>query len=185
MTQPDYSLWLLPAPGSDLNAIRRIIARLRCAYGGAPLEPHLTLIPSLGQNRRGAIRTARALSRLIAARPGLARSSVPIQGIALGEHRYQSVMLGIEPVPWLMTLHARACAYAALSGRPYFPHVSLLYANLGNAVRDAAAHSITEIPKRLLVDRLAICRVCTLTERRFAVWAWQLPGPGRAPVPIP
>ncbi len=186
MIPPDYSLWLLPAPGPALNRLREVASKLRAAVpGAAPLDPHLTLLPSLGHDRRRAIGRARVVAAAIATHRRLIRGVAHVPGVATGNHRYQSVMADIARAPWLMALHRLVGATQPAPARTYRPHLSLLYADLDPTRITALASAVRHLPPRIPLGRLAVCRVCTGIERRYVIWSWPLPGPGHALVPIP
>lgn len=172
--RPDYSCWLLPAPGPTRARLRSEVARLRAATGGACLEPHLTLVPSLGHDRQRAERACAAALAWIGTARERWRNRVAITGVTTGPHRYQSVMAGIAREPWLLALHRVAARACGAPPTPYRPHVSLVYADLDDARRDTLAASVGRLPPLLPLGWLALYRISEPTESRRCLTAWPL-----------
>jgi len=186
MNPPDYSLWLLPAPGPARDLLRHYVMALRTAVpGAAPLDPHLTLVPSLGFDRRRAIARARRVAVAIAGGRVPVRRCATVAGVATGAHRYQSIMAGIACEPWLKALNRFAVQTDPSPSRAYYPHISLLYADLDATRIVELAGGLGPLLRRVPLGHLVVSRVCTDIERRHCIWSWPLPSPGHPMSPIP
>jgi len=177
----DYSLWLEPAPGPVRQRLCALIGDLQSQVHGAPLVPHLTLVPSLGSNWCKALRVANAIVAHLAAQRASIRPFVNCRGTMVGSHRYQSVMCHIVPEPWLMRLNRHAQQLLRTPRVLYVPHISLVYADLSVACCAELIRGIGPLPSRIPVGRLSLYRVLTGIESRRRCWSWALPIHGQSP----
>ena len=151
-----YSVWLEPPAGTPAASRSEAFIRSQAAKhaGRAPtFDPHVTLAGGfVGTEAEARDRTAR-----IAA--DLASTAGPLECRALdataGEVYFQCVYLRMVPTDQLNRAHELAAtAFGVVpgngGGRPYMPHLSLVYGDLDASERRTAAEEAT---RELLGDR--------------------------------
>ncbi|XP_074557923.1 cyclic phosphodiesterase-like [Curcuma longa] len=133
-----YSVWALP-PGDVRDRIKRIMAALRSEFGGPAFEPHITVV--------GAISLAPddALHRFRSACAALSRYPARVSTAAAG-----TFFLFIDPSPEVIETKSHACAHFGYeNSMPYTPHLSLLYADLPDEVKEKARQRVEELDKEI------------------------------------
>lgn len=162
-----HSLWLVPAE-PEHRRLARWIDRLAARLGTPRFEPHLTL---LGGFDAEAAWLARLAESLAAMTPAL---DLRLGPPGHGERFLRCVYAPVEPSPGLAAAHARARARLAFfdAREPFFPHVSLVYASLPAAARQALA---SELAPELSGLALA-CRELWLVRTQGRCEEWRVLG---------
>ncbi|KAG6475395.1 hypothetical protein ZIOFF_064614 [Zingiber officinale] len=191
-----YSVWALP-PDDVRDRIKRIMAALRSEFGGPAFEPHITVV--------GAISLAPddALCRFRSACAALSRYPARVSAAARGTFFYQCVFLLVDPTPearpyypnpsfsplqippqnlnWISSFIVGLLI--ALRIAAYMPHLSLLYADLPDEVKEKARLRVEELDKEITginfeVAALALYRTDT-EDKSLESWepveVYQLP----------
>lgn len=155
------SLWLLPEPPAAATLARTIEA-LSARFGAPGFAPHLTLLGGLPHAAAEAVVVARRLAE--SARPRQAR----VARVGALPEFFRCLFLEIENEPWLLALHQRAVALAGPeSPPPFFPHVSLLYAELAQDAKAALVSELSgSVPAAVRLDAIQVVR----TEGEVGGW---------------
>jgi len=126
-----HSLWLVPADPHH-SRLASLIERLAKRLGTARFEPHVTLLGGFDGEPAALVRHA---ERLAAETPLLA---LHLDHLDHGERFFRCVLATVASSPDLAEAHARARAALAFDPEePFFPHLSLVYASLPAATREA------------------------------------------------
>ncbi|XP_042439018.1 cyclic phosphodiesterase-like [Zingiber officinale] len=172
-----YSVWALP-PDDVRDRIKRIMAALRSEFGGPAFEPHITVV--------GAISLAPddALCRFRSACAALSRYPARVSAAARGTFFYQCVFLLVDPTPEVVATKSHSCIHFRYeNSTPYMPHLSLLYADLPDEVKEKARLRVEELDKEITginfeVAALALYRTDT-EDKSLESWepveVYQLP----------
>jgi len=155
------SLWLMPtgaARGSLARLIRDVSGRVR-----APIfDPHVTLVPGIEGDEE----------RILRATAQLAASSRPLT-IQLGrpgwrDEYFRCLFFEAERSAGLLNLERRARERLDLAPvTDYFPHLSLVYADLVESAKRALLPDLPERPPAVRVDAIHVYRT------RGAVGNWR------------
>ncbi|GBF93915.1 cyclic phosphodiesterase [Raphidocelis subcapitata] len=131
-----YSIWIEPPPGALRDALQREIGAQRAARGGPPFEAHVTLLGDIPAADDGAALEAAAQ---LAAR--LEPFRVNFLDVSTGASFYQCVLILCAKEAQLLAANAAARGAFGMPDppRPYMPHLSLLYADIDDEARAAAA----------------------------------------------
>jgi 2'-5' RNA ligase len=114
--------WLVPAAGPVRAALAGVITSLAAEHGGPVFAPHVTMNGSVDAEPDAA---ARVLERLVA---GVPPFEVTLPGVGYEPEFFRSLYLRAEPSAQLTALHEAGQRAWGLTGPPYRPHLSLLYA---------------------------------------------------------
>lgn len=154
------SLWL-QLRASDERRLEGVQDRLRQRFGGPVFPPHLTL---LGERAEP---LADLVARMEGAAEGRCAIDLAVAGVDSREPPFRALALDLLPHAGLAAL--RAALGAGLPGvhRPWWPHLSLIYARLdAEAAAEARRHARTLCPQGLTADRLVAWR----TEGAVEAW---------------
>lgn len=137
----NYSLWMEPAAGAVQDRLRREVRAQAAALPGAPeFEPHVTLLPDVkSADEPTLLATAAALATR------LEPFRINFNDVSRGASYHQCVYILCDKSPVLLAANAAAREAYGLPepARPYMPHLSLLYADVDDAVRRAASDAAT------------------------------------------
>jgi 2'-5' RNA ligase len=142
------SLWLLPATGIR-EGLAQAIDTLAARLGTPRFEPHLTLLGAIERPEADVLARVRDLAAIC---PPL---ELPVLGIDGLDDPFRCLFLRLAATPALQQL--REAAEAALpgrEGRPFDPHLSLVYGELSAAARSGLAHEIGPWPPVVRFDVL-------------------------------
>jgi 2'-5' RNA ligase len=114
--------WLVPAAGPDRERLAGVITRLAAEHGGPVFAPHVTMNGSVDAEPDAA---ARVLEQLVA---GVPPFEVTLPGFGYEPEFFRTLYLRAEPSAQLTALHEAGQRAWGLTGPPYRPHLSLLYA---------------------------------------------------------
>ena len=114
--------WLVPAAGPVRERLAGVITRLAAEHGGPAFAPHVTMNGSVDAEPDAA---ARVLEQLVA---GVPPFEVTLPGFGYEPEFFRSLYLRAEPSAQLTALHEAGQRAWGLTGPPYRPHLSLLYA---------------------------------------------------------
>ncbi len=162
----DVSFWLLPQP-DDRAYLQNVMAPLATRYNAPSFSPHLTVARLQVPYPFQAL-----LDKLVAMPPTL---SLATHSLDHSPEFFRAVYIRTALETHLVTL--RQSLYRLWPDnpvKPFLPHISLIYQNLGSAERQAIIHSLN-IKKKFVFDTLAI--VCPQTQGEWtAVDTWQIIG---------
>ncbi|KAG6519162.1 hypothetical protein ZIOFF_022651 [Zingiber officinale] len=116
-----YSVWALP-PGDVCDRIKRIMAALRSEFGGPRFKPHITVVGAISLAPDDALRRFRSACAALSRYPARVSAAAP-----------GNFFFFIDPSP----------------EAPYTPHLSLLYADLPDEVKEKARQRVEELDKEI------------------------------------
>ena len=155
------SLWAMPA-ADDGDVYREWIERLAHAADTCSFEPHLTLV--------GSITTEPPRARIARIVVGTARFAVDLVEVADNPERFRCVVLVARAGSPIVTLHNQLAAVCAVDAAPYWPHLSLLYAELDAVERERQRRSVTiPLPTRVAIDSVALVDTSDADVTRWSV----------------
>ena len=114
--------WLVPAAGPVRDRLAGVIARLAAEHGTPVFAPHVTMNGNVDAEPDAA---ARVLERLVT---GVPPFEVTLPGFGYEPEFFRALYLRAEPSAQLTALHEAGERAWGLTGPPYRPHLSLLYA---------------------------------------------------------
>jgi 2'-5' RNA ligase len=114
--------WLVPAAGPVRDRLAGIIVELAAEHGTPEFAPHVTMNRNVDAEPDAA---ARVLERLVT---GVPPFEVTLPGFGYEPEFFRALYLRAEPSVQLTALHQAGQRAWALTGPPYRPHLSLLYA---------------------------------------------------------
>jgi 2'-5' RNA ligase len=145
--------WLVPAAGPVRERLAEVITRLAAEHGGPVFAPHVTMNGSVDDEPEVA---ARLLERLVA---GVPPFEVTLPGFGYEPEFFRSLYLRAEPSAQLTALHEAGRRVWGLSGPPYRPHLSLLY-----------ARDLPEERKPAIADGLGLALPVTIRVDAAEIW---------------
>jgi 2'-5' RNA ligase len=145
--------WLVPAAGPVREGLAGVITGLAAEYGGPVFAPHVTMNGSVDAEPDAA---ARVLEQLVARVPPF---EVTLPGFGYEPEFFRALYLRAEPSAQLTALHEAGERAWGLSGPPYRPHLSLLY-----------ARDLPEERKPAIADGLALALPVTIRVDAAEIW---------------
>jgi 2'-5' RNA ligase len=145
--------WLVPAAGPVRDRLAGVIAGLAAEHGTPEFAPHVTMNGSVDAEPDAA---ARVLERLVT---GVPPFEVTLPGIGYEPGFFRSLYLRAEPSAQLTALHQAGQRAWGLTGPPYRPHLSLLY-----------ARDLPEQRKPAIADGLALALPVTIRVDAAEIW---------------
>ena len=151
--------WLVPAEGPVRDRLAGVIARLAAEHGTPVFAPHVTINGNVDAEPDAA---ARVIEQLVA---GVPPFEVTLSGPGYEPEYFRSLYLRAEPSAQLTALHeagqrAWGLDISGISGTPYRPHLSLLY-----------ARHLPEERKPAIADGLGLALPVTIRVDAAEVWA--------------
>ncbi len=146
-----FGVWLMP----EINmrqALCELIGALASEYGTVPFEPHITLLSGIDAEREVLSAGMRALAGQLTA------VTVELGSVEYRPEYFRSLYVAVRPHGLLETARdlARSQFRHALAG-PYEPHVSLLYGDLPEGLKHAAAARLSHrLPRTMRLDRVSL-----------------------------
>jgi len=132
-----FSFFLTPAP-EEFRRLSRTIHDLSARFSSPAFEPHLTIYGGRTTDPE------RLLPVLEAAAEGVAPFALQVRGVEYTEEFFKSFFIRFEEHPSLLTIHDRIRdAMEADSGYRLMPHLSLLYADLPEEVKEPLSREIS------------------------------------------
>ena len=145
--------WLVPAAGPVRDRLAGVIAGLAAEHGAPVFAPHVTMNGSVDAEPDAA---ARVLERLVA---GVPPFEVTLPGFGYEPEFFRSLYLRAEPSAQLTALHEAGERAWGLTGPPYRPHLSLLY-----------ARDLPEERKPAIADGLGLALPVTIRVDAAEIW---------------
>jgi 2'-5' RNA ligase len=128
---PRYSLWLMPE-GEEQRQLADIIARLSERFGTPTFEPHVTLLGGLVGAEKDIVSRISEIVKTM--RPIEIRTST----LHSQDDYFRQFFVQVDKSRPLMETRARVKVLAGgRRERPYSPHISLMYGNVGHQEREA------------------------------------------------
>jgi 2'-5' RNA ligase len=135
--------------GPARASLAKLIGRLSEEQGTFSFPPHVTLLGSIPRNISGALRTTRRLAR------GIAPFELRVDAVTTGDDYFRCVFLRVAATPALLAAHRRSRdAFSVGPPRRFFPHLSLIYADLDPPARRRLAREIRIEPFSFRVSRV-------------------------------
>ena len=131
-----YSLWLMPTE-KTYEKFSGLIKRLAEQYHVPVFEPHVTLLGGMMQSDEEVMQRTERLVR--------DQSSFPItlRTIDYQDFYFRTLFVRAEEAEPLVALHHRAReAFEMQAIPPYLPHLSLLYGNFSQVVKESIIATI-------------------------------------------
>ena len=145
--------WLVPAAGPVREGLAAVITRLAAEHGGPVFAPHVTMNRNVDAEPDQA---ERVLERLVA---GVPPFEVTLPGFGYEPEYFRSLYLRAEPSAQLTALHEAGQRAWGLTGPPYRPHLSLLY-----------ARDLPEERKPAIADGLGLALPVTIRVDAAEIW---------------
>jgi 2'-5' RNA ligase len=145
--------WLVPAAGPVREGLAAVITRLAAEHGGPVFAPHVTMNRNVDAEPDQA---ERVLERLVA---GVPPFEVTLPGFGYEPESFRSLYLRAEPSAQLTALHEAGQRAWDLTGPPYRPHLSLLY-----------ARDLPEERKPAIADGLGLALPVTIRVDAAEIW---------------
>jgi 2'-5' RNA ligase len=145
--------WLVPAAASVRDRLAGVIAGLAAEHGAPVFAPHVTISGTVEVEPDAA---SLVLERLVA---GVQAFEVTLAGFGYEPEFFRSLYLRAEPSAQLTALHEAGQRAWGLSGPPYRPHLSLLY-----------ARDLPEERKPAIADGLALALPVTIRVDAAEIW---------------
>lgn len=148
-----YSFWLLLSDKSE-NMVSEWMSRFREAYPSPEFKPHLTLL-GLDSERTGNFLQERDLENAAISVASEVRSfQLEMDGIDGNDHPYQPFYIQIKSSQTLISLRKKLIFRLNMQPQPetYNPHVSLLYGNMDQRMRQSLIRDIPVRPSGKLVS---------------------------------
>ena len=139
--------------GTGPRTLAGVIARLAAEHGGPVFAPHVTMNRNVDAEPDAA---ARVLERLVARVPPF---ELTLPGFGYEPGFFRSLYLRAEPSAQLTALHEAGERAWGLSGPPYRPHLSLLY-----------ARDLPEERKPAIADGLGLALPVTIRVDAAEIW---------------
>ena len=131
-----YSLWLMPSGGA-YNKLAALIKTLVEKYRSPLFEPHITLLGEIVLTEEDVIRRSQQLAS------GQKPFSTTLQTVDYQDFYFRALFVKAEKTKPLLALHNRAKKIFEMQETPsYIPHLSLLYGNFANPVKDQIIRDI-------------------------------------------
>lgn len=154
MTNPEYILWLLPAPDARPYFVS-LIDRMSARFGTPRFEPHVTVASATRMDETAVVACTERLARV------LLPVTIFLEGAAYSDMYFRCLYLRARRSPAVLAAHRAAREHLGQSPAPDFmPHLSLVYGEIEAAEKEKAI--VEEIagrfPTTFLADRLLVCK---------------------------
>jgi len=161
MRAKGVSLWLMPR-GPVHEDLTRVIRDVGARSHGPVFEPHVTLVPGVeGDVDRILLATARLAART-------APFEIRLESLGWRDEYFRCLFVEVRQDPELMVLARSAREMLGLPPEPsYFPHLSLLYADLDASSKPETARLVPPRPAGFPV------RAIHVYETRGPVSSWE------------
>lgn len=180
-----YSIWLEPPAGTAIAAKSADFIKAQAArIAGAPLfVPHVTLAGGfVGAEDEIRVKTRQLASELGSeAGPLFWGAECEVQDVAIGQAYFQCVYMRMVPSSQLAKAHEMAAAAFGIPagnglGKPYMPHLSLVYGDLTAEEREGVAAAAKDVlgsdsavNAGFTADRIALWRT-DISDRSCRSW---------------
>ena len=145
--------WLVPAAGPVRDRLAGVIAGLAAEHGTPVFAPHVTMNGSVDAEPDA---MAGVLERLVT---GVPPFEVTLPGFGYEPEFFRALYLRAEPSAQLTALHQAGQRAWGLTGPPYRPHLSLLY-----------ARDLPEQRKPAIADGLGLALPVTIRVDAAEIW---------------
>lgn len=130
MISKGYTLWLMPK-GEHYNRFADLIKRLAHQHGGPVFEPHVTLLGDVELSELETIERTQQLAQ------GQKPFPITLRQIDYQDYHFRALFVRAEITKSLLSLHNRAKEIFGMQDiPPYMPHLSLLYGNYPNELKE-------------------------------------------------
>ena len=145
--------WLVPAAGPVRDRLAGVIAGLAAEHGTPVFAPHVTMNGSVDAEPDA---MTGVLERLVT---GVPPFEVTLPGFGYEPEFFRALYLRAEPSAQLTALHQAGQRAWGLTGPPYRPHLSLLY-----------ARDLPEQRKPAIADGLGLALPVTIRVDAAEIW---------------
>jgi 2'-5' RNA ligase len=141
------SLWLMPTDKA-YDKFSDLIKRLTEEYNSPLFEPHVTLLGEMTQSDEEVIKRAEQLVR------GQRSFPITLRTVDYQDFYFRTLFVRADRSEPLVALHNRAREEFEMQDiPPYMPHLSLLYGNFSQAVKESIIAAIgREQPAEFMVN---------------------------------
>lgn len=152
MRAKGVSLWLVPG-GKIREDLARLVRNVSARSGGPVFEPHVTLVPGIEGDVEPVLR---AVARLAAR---TAPFEIRLEALGWRDEYFRCLFVEVRQDRELMALARTAREMLDLPAEPgYFPHLSLLYADLDAGSKPELAREVPPRPAGFLVHAIHVYR---------------------------
>lgn len=167
-SQKEFSILLIPK-GKIYNEISSVIIRLSNKYNYPVFEPHVTLIGGFDISEKEAISKTSKLAENL--KPYLIRINNPIY---LHEY-YKSIFLKAEKTKEVIKTHILARKiFDDKRDYEYFPHLSLMYGNSSNKIKEKIVSEIKNINLEFKIDQIHLFSTANGPENWYKIKEFNL-----------
>ncbi len=136
MKAKGYSLWLMPT-GEAYDKLSGLIKRLANEYNAPFFEPHVTLLGEAMQSNEDVLKKAEKLVS------GQRPFPITLSTVEYQDFYFRTLFVRAEKTDQLQALHDYAKEVFEMQDIPdYMPHLSLMYGNFPQAVKDKIIETI-------------------------------------------
>lgn len=150
-------MWLVPASPERETTISVIQNLIKSEPDSPAFDPHITLLHPIPKSTP--IESITTTLQNIAQQLDLRAKPLwlNLKPAQAGTFYYQSVLAPVAPNDTLSALRA-ACedAFEWKNGKPYFPHLSLLYGDLSTERRDELAQTVRDPPESVTIKEILV-----------------------------
>lgn len=142
MISKGYTLWLMPK-GVKYKRFSNLIKKLAQQYAAPVFQPHITLLGEL-MNPQGEFRKEESEIKKLVEKLVSDQKSFPVtlRQIDYQDFHFRALFIKVAITEPLQELHNKAKEIFKMDVPPYMPHISLLYGNYPNELKEKI---ITEI----------------------------------------
>lgn len=145
----NYSLWLLPSSAQQARW-QNCIDALAAEHATPRFEAHLTLASPI------AISLSKARTQLALMARKHSSITLLCDQAQAGDSRFVCLTMGMRTNTALDSLRADSLSRFAIADTPYFPHVSLMYAEPELVASANVLTALPELPSQINFNRVAL-----------------------------
>lgn len=158
-------MWALPS-SRDRDLYRRCIERLAHVVGSEPFEPHITLVGSVPTPA-----SAAAVVQPVVA--GTKPFAAELIEVVDSEEYFRCVVLVVRPEGKIVVLRDKLVAALGVRRDAFWPHLSLLYADVSPSERQRLRSSLhLDLPVSLVIDAVCLVNTGPSDVRRWSILEW-------------
>lgn len=153
MISKGFTLWLIPK-GEIYKKFADLIKKLGGEYGGPLFKPHVTL---LGDIKLSEVEMISKTEKLVKDQKPF---PITLRQIDYQEYHFRALFVRAEITDQLLTLHNQAKEIFGIQNiPPYMPHLSLLYGNYPNELKERIISGIgREQPVQWEIDTVYLIK---------------------------
>jgi len=166
--QKEFSILLIPK-GETYNKLSSLIIRLSNKYNTPMFKPHVTLIGGFDISEKDAISKTTEIAK------NLKPYSIKINNLLYLNEYYKSLFLKVEKTKDVIKANFLARKiFNDERNEEYFPHLSLMYGNSSNQIKEKIISEIKEINLEFGVDKIHLFSTANGPENWYKVKEFDL-----------